>query len=94
MHFCSVRARPQSVDGRKNMFSGKKHGLSVVTATAGYSDLTGGYEGGQAEYARVPFGAQDLCLALEFQLSGCAICVYEHMHGGRCTLRAHVCMLL
>lgn len=28
--------------------------------TAGYSDLTGGYEGGQAEYARVPFGAQDV----------------------------------
>ena len=26
-------------------------------ALAGYSDLTGGYEGGQAEYARVPFGA-------------------------------------
>ena len=24
---------------------------------AGYTDLTGGYEGGQAEYARVPFGA-------------------------------------
>lgn len=24
---------------------------------AGYTDLTGGYEGGQAEFARVPFGA-------------------------------------
>ena len=29
---------------------------------AGYSDLTGGYEGGQAEYARVPFGESHFTL--------------------------------
>ena len=37
--------------------------LALMTAAwpAGYSHLTGGYPGGQAQYARVPFGA--LCLA-------------------------------
>ena len=42
------------------MLKRKSSASSLVSAAAGYSDLTGGYEGGQAEYARVPFGAQDL----------------------------------
>lgn len=34
----------------------------LACLAAGYSDLTGGYEGGQAEYARVPFGESQLTL--------------------------------
>lgn len=36
---------------------GTVHGQLISAALAGYSALTGGYEGGQAEYARVIFGA-------------------------------------
>ena len=68
---------------------------SVVSAIAGYSDLTGGYEGGQAEYARVPFGAQDLLVShWESSLTSVRSPVYAHMHSRECTLGAHVCMLL
>ena len=36
---------------------GTMYGQLISAALAGYSALTGGYEGGQAEYARVIFGA-------------------------------------
>lgn len=31
--------------------------MTAWATRAGYSQVTGGYDGGQAEYVRVPFGA-------------------------------------
>ena len=42
----------------------------------GYSHLTGGFDGGQAEYARVPFGKFRVAIACIYRFIGC-ICWHQ-----------------
>ena len=43
--------------------------VTAYASRAGYSQLTGGYDGGQAEYVRVPFGALPEQMTLECKLN-------------------------